>query len=205
MGGQGLHDMGNFADLYWVRTQGKYSLIANALSDRLFICSELLPILFAPEPEGIPGNTHTSKPFSLSMLGFRHPVTKNKFSVKSARGKIPLTVRKNFQVFIHQVLVRIGQDLLQGLKRVVFGNGISSDPHAEFVVLQAGLDIWHRQFEQLVLGVKEGTDVFPPPGSTDARYPHTPLFHASHLTRGREIVYQRPPTSENLIVRPVRG
>src|SRR6476646_6445538 len=176
MGGQGLHDMGNFADLYWVRTQGKHSLIANALSDRLFICSELLPILFAREPEGIPGNTHTSKPFSLSMLGFRHPVAKNKFSVKSARGKIPLSVRNYFQVFIHQVLVRIGQDLLHGLKRVVLGDGISSDPHAEFVVLQAGLDIWHRQFKQLVLGVEECTDVFSPPSSTNTRYAHTSFF-----------------------------
>ena len=93
---QGLHDMGNFADLYWVRTQGKHSLIANALSNRLLVRSEFLPILFAPEPERISGNAQTGKSPCLSMLGLGHPVIKNNLGVKDSRGKLPLGVRTNF-------------------------------------------------------------------------------------------------------------
>ena len=85
MEGQGLHDMGNFADLYWIRTQSKDSLIANAVSHRLFVCSEFLPILFAPEPERISGNAHPSKSPCLGMSGFRQPVIKHPLRVKNSR------------------------------------------------------------------------------------------------------------------------
>ena len=102
---------------------------------------------------------------------------KNNRRVKNARGKIPPDVRKNFQLFLYKVLVRIWQDLLQCMERIVLGDGISGDPHAEFVVLQAGLDIRHRQFEQFVLSVEEHTDVLTPVGFRDTRYPHTPFVH----------------------------
>src|SRR5262249_31583822 len=111
------------------------------------------------------------------MFGFGQPVMKNNRRVKNARGKIPPDVRKNFQLFLYKVLVRIWQDLLQCMERIVLGDGISGDPHAEFVVLQAGFDIRHRQFEQVVLSVEEHTDVLTPVGFLDTRYPHTPFVH----------------------------
>ena len=184
MKGQGLHDMGNSANVYRVRTQRKDSLLADALSDRLFVGSELLPILFGAEPEGISGNAHTSKPLCLSMFGFGHAIMKNNPGVKDARGQIPLGVRKNFQLLVGEVLVRVWQDLLQGLKRVVLGEGISNDPHAEFVILQAGLNIWHRQFEQFLPGVEEDTDVVTPIDFSDTPYAHTPFFHGWHSIKG---------------------
>src|SRR5262249_7207299 len=133
------------------------------------------------------------------MFGFGQPVMKNNRRVKNARGKIPPDVRKNFQLFLSKVLVRIWQDLLQCMERIVLGDGISGDPHAEFVVLQAGLDIRHRQFEQFVLSVEEHTDVLTPFGLLHLRYPHTPFFHGVAFYNGLGIVsmstaYTREPS-----------
>src|SRR5215467_3949900 len=188
MGGQDLPDIVILADFFRVGTQRKDSLIADASSYRLFVCSELLPILFGPQPERISSNTQTSKPLCLSMLGFGQPATKNNGRVKNPRGKIPLAVRKNFQLFLYEVLVRIWQDLLQCTERVIVGDGISGDPHAEFVVLQAGLDIRHRQIEQIVLRVEEHTAVLTPVGFLDTRYPHTPFFHGVAFYKRRGIL-----------------
>ena len=58
----------------------------------------------------------------------------------------------------------------------------TGNPHSEFVIFQAGLDVWHCQFEQFVLRVEEHTDVLTPRGAFDTLYSYGRLFHETHFT-----------------------